>query len=89
MVEILRKGRRGTLTCCYRATYSRNFEATAVAGASAADGARGGRGMGGRGRTRWGRPVAWAAGGSKETRERQSRRVEKGERKIRLRRGLK
>jgi hypothetical protein len=45
-------------------------------------------GEGGRGRWRgwWGQ---LAAGGSRETRERQSRRVEKGERKIRLRKGLK
>jgi hypothetical protein len=47
-------------------------------GAAGAAGGRGGR---------WrGRP---AAGGSRQTRERQPRRVEKGERKIRLRRGLK
>jgi hypothetical protein len=69
MVEILRKGRRGTLTCCYRATYSWNFEATTAAGASATDGAGGGRCVGGRGRAR---PVAWvvgAAGGGRLQRD--------------------
>ena len=66
MAEILRKGQRGTLTCCCRATCSRNFEATtaadrARAGASAADGLGPGAAEGGGGRWR-GRPVAWAAG---------------------------
>jgi hypothetical protein len=77
MAEILRKGQRGTLTCCCRATFSRNFEATTVvdragAGASAADGA--GAGVVG---------ATSGVGGSRETRERQTRWVEKGEIKIR------
>jgi hypothetical protein len=69
MAEILRKGQRGTLTCCCRATFSRNFEATTVV-----DRARAGAGVAG---------AASGVGGSRETRERQTRWVEKGEIKIR------